>query len=110
MGRPKKSEATKRQGLSISVSPEIKALAEASGNSSQYFESAVRTCRAISDVFKTLGKSVKKDVFIEAMEDVEDMVTVWERQFDETLPFAPASKPRAGTAGPRKKKSKKSAA
>lgn len=86
-GRPKKDKT--RDRISISIWPEVKADAEASGNASKYFEEAALTCKAIREVLAGLGKgaSAKSDVEA-AFEDIDDLLAVWERAGEKSIPFA----------------------
>ena len=87
MARPRKEK--KRERVSISVLPEVKALAESTGNASACFERSMLTCKAISGILAQLGQGrVKKETILETLEDIEDLIAVWERTGEESVPFA----------------------
>jgi hypothetical protein len=83
MGRPKIPQKDRRMCLSVSLKPEILALAEQTANRSHFMETSVEVCRAVS---QALGKLREGDITKKAfMEDVEDAVSIWMAEFDETV-------------------------
>lgn len=103
MGRPKISEKSKRVPISVSVSQDVKELAERSENASRFFERSVNTCRAINDVLAQLGEGkTTKEAVLGALEDIEDLMAGWDAQLEEKMPLEkalprPLERPRAKT-------------
>jgi hypothetical protein len=92
MGRPKISESKKRATVSISLSPEILALAERSENKSIFFERCVGIASGLAEIMEAIrDKKIKTS---EAMQDLEDFAAIFERSFEESVP-AEAIKPRS---------------
>jgi hypothetical protein len=88
MGRPRMDKDKVRARVSISVLPAVKELAEGTGNASKLFETSVLACKGISEVLRELGDGpIKKEKMLAAFEDIEDLVAVWERVGDETIPL-----------------------
>jgi len=86
MARPKiADESKKRTRLSISVSQDVKAVAEKSGNASRYFEDAVHSMNAIAKICKRLGKRINANDLLDAMEDIQDIAACWESLGEETF-------------------------
>ncbi len=83
MGRPALKEEAKRQTVSITVRPDILALAETSSNKSQFFERSVEACRGILELMQELqaGKAKRADV----LEEIEDIVDAWNSLSDERM-------------------------
>lgn len=103
MGRPKINEKKRRVTISVSVSQDVKELAERSENASRFFERSVNTCRAINDVLSQIGEGkTTKEVVLGALEDIEDLMAGWDAQLEEKMPFEKAmasldERPRAKT-------------
>lgn len=92
MGRPKISESKKRATVSISLSPEILALAERSENKSIFFERCVGIASGLAEVMEAIrDKKIKTS---EGMQDLEDFAAIFERSFEESVPVG-AIKPRS---------------
>jgi hypothetical protein len=74
----------KRRAVSISLRPDILALADATANKSQFFEQSVEACRGILELMNELrrGKAKRADV----LEEIEDIVDAWGALSDETAP------------------------
>jgi len=85
MARPRLSDQKKKVAVSISVSREMAELAEATGNSSHFFQTSAECGRALALLVQKLR--VKALSLKEAMEDVEDIADIWMREFDGTIPF-----------------------
>ena len=92
MGRPKISENKKRGTVSISLSPEILAMAERSDNKSMFFERCVGIASGLAEIMRAVQE--KKIKMSEAVEDLEDFAAIFERSFEESVP-AEALKPRS---------------
>ena len=90
MARPTLSDEKKRKSVSISLRQDILALAEETGNKSQFFERSVEACKGILELMNDLreGKAKKADV----LEEIEDIVDAWDALRDESMPFENATK------------------
>lgn len=85
IGRPKMKEAKKRVQLSVSLAPNVAQLAEKTENKSKFLDNSVMSIQAVAMV---IAKFRKKDMSLEeAMIELEDLVDVWESEFDETEDF-----------------------
>ena len=92
MGRPKISENKKRATVSISLSPEILALAERSDNKSIFFERCVGIASGLAEIMQAIqDKKIKTS---EAIQDFEDFAAIFARSFEASVP-AEAVKPRS---------------
>ena len=93
MGRPTLSEAKKRKAVSISLKKEVLALAESTGNKSQFFERSVEACTGIRELMAALkaGEASRADV----LEEIEDIVDAWDALRDELVPLPKPKKKRA---------------
>lgn len=85
VGRPKMKKSAKKTRVSISLSAETLALAESTGNVSHFFQTAVGTCRGLEAHLKAYraGNMSLHDF----MENVEDYVDIYSREFEESVPI-----------------------
>ncbi len=87
MGRPKIKEEKKRVSLNVTLSANAIELAEKTDNKSKFLDKSVLSMAALSQLvsqLRTRGISLE-----DAMEEVEDLVDVWESEFDETEDYQP---------------------
>ncbi len=85
MSRPPLKEEKKRKGISISLRQDILRLADDTDNKSKFFEQSVEVCQSISEIMKEL--SSKKLKAADALEEIADVMDVWEAQFEEKIPY-----------------------
>ncbi|MBI2601881.1 MAG: hypothetical protein HYW48_02395 [Deltaproteobacteria bacterium] len=74
--------------MSVSLRPDIVELAERTENKSKFFETSVDVVMSLRELVAELKKR-KMDI-TRATQDLEDLVDVWEAQFDSSVPFSSA--------------------
>lgn len=85
MGRPRLKENQKKMTLSISLDPELLALAEKTSNKSHFIETSIQACESLRIVLGDLrAKKISQETALEKLEDVAD---VWEAEFDDSVKF-----------------------
>ena len=88
MARPTINENKKRKGVSISLRQDILVLADMTDNKSKFFEQSVEVCQGISEAIKELrNRKIKSST---ALEEISDIIDVWESQFEDKVPFTSA--------------------
>ena len=90
MGRPKIKEDKKRVQVNISVRKDVAELAKKSDNASRLYEKSVDICQSISVLMKKLKAS--KTNIDDVMEDVSDLMSIWESRFAEKIEFVTIAK------------------
>lgn len=87
MGRPKLQEERKKVSISITVRPEVAELASDANGRSNFFERSVDCSRGVSKILQRFQKSNQSRTDVERfLEDLSDVVSVWDSQFEESLP------------------------
>lgn len=87
MGRPKMKEEKRRVSLNVTLSSSAIDLAEKTENKSKFIDKSVLSMSVLAQLISQLrggGLSLEK-----AMEEIEDLVDVWESEFDESEDYTP---------------------
>lgn len=85
MGRPKMKASKRRVQANISVAPDIADLAKQTENASRFYETSVSAARGLSIVMK---KIASREMSVDdAIEELSDIASVWENNFEEFVPF-----------------------
>lgn len=87
MGRPKMKEAKLKVSLNVTVAPRVNDLAEKTENKSRFIEKSVLSMAALQQLVHDLRS---RSLSLEAcMEEIEDLVDIWESEFDESVDYKP---------------------
>ena len=90
MGRKKMKASKRRVQTNISVSPEVVALSKQTDNASRFYETSVFAARGLSMILRQLEH---KEIEInDAIEELSDIVAVWDNNFEGMIPFVPSAK------------------
>ena len=86
MSRPKINPNKKRIAVSVSLRPDIIDLAEKTENKSRFFEVSVDIAKSLRELVDEIKK--QKIDFVDATEELEDLLDVWEAQFDRSVAYS----------------------
>ncbi len=88
MPRPKIKEKDRRHSLTITVRQDTLKRAKQCGNSSRYFEQAVDGMIGITELMTDLiaGRGNREEI----LEEIEDIITLWGRMGNASIPFEQA--------------------
>jgi hypothetical protein len=86
MSRPKINPNKKRVAVSVSLRPDIIDLAERTENKSRFFEVSVDVAKSLKSLLEDIKEH--KINFEDATEELEDLMDVWDAQFDRTVEYS----------------------